>query len=424
MNQETLLRAMQDVDPALLERSERKKKRYWPLAAAACLCLALGLTGLHLGRPRDGLEVETAPAPSTQLTTALEATEPTEPSEAPTEVALEYNQTELMQADYGLAQWFCIFGEALTDQESSGLLPGDWPASLEASGHASYLGDGALLWVTLEVTDPAWGGSATVQIRDMDQIEPPRDAVLPEEDTVATVLHGISVTAYEYVYDTTLLLWAEFDREGLNYRLSIEATSDYETEARALLQQLAELYTAWDTVPDLSSFAPRDAQLWLNEELTLEEAVADVDFGAHMLREAPAGYQEEGFRRYRDQYQDQLSACWTSGYDSLRWTVSRLTDESRIADVNCPEQYDMSLYPIPLAESVPEALWEMVDNPIFRIEDLTLELVYTRAYKVEDAGDSDGYRMRFSVLYGDTVVEVSTKGVSPEWLYQQLKDLA
>ena len=130
MNQETLLRALQDVDPALLARSERKKKRYWPLAAAACLCLVLGLTGLHLGRPRDGLEVETGPAPSTQPATALEATEPTEPSEVPAEVALEYNQTELMQGDYALAQWFCIFGEALTDQESSALLPEDWPASL------------------------------------------------------------------------------------------------------------------------------------------------------------------------------------------------------------------------------------------------------------------------------------------------------
>ena len=167
----------------------------------------------------------------------------------------------------------------------------------------------------------------------------------------------------------------------------------------------------------------KHSALWLNEALTPEEALADVDFGAYLPTDVPADWQTEGFTRYRDQDEDSLSGLWTSGYDSLRWTVSRLTDESRIVDVSCPEQYDLSLYPIPRAESVPEALWEMVNNPIFRIEDLTLELVYARAYTVEDAGDSSAYRMRFSVLYGDTVVEVSTKGVSPEWLWQQLKDL-
>ena len=423
MNQETLLRAMQDVDPALLERSERKKRRYWPLAAAACLSLVLGLTGLYLGRPRDGLEVETAPAPSTQQTTVLAATESTEPCEETTEVALEYNQAELMQGDYALAQWLCIFGEALTDQESSVLLPENWPAALETSGYASYLGDGTLLWVTLTVTDPTWGGSATVQLRDVNQIEPPTDVLFLEENVVATMLNGASVIARECATDAGLFLWAEFVRDDLEYNIHVDTTQEQSIEAKALLQTLAELYTAAETVPDLSCLASKNSDLWLNEELALDEAVADVDFGAYMPREVPAGWQEEGFSRYRGQDQDRLSALWTSGYDSLRWTVSYLTDESRIVDVNCLEQYDLSLYPIPRAESVPEELWEMVDNPIFCIEDLTLELIYTRAYTVDDAGDSDGYRMRFSVLYGDTVVEVSTKGVSPEWLWEQLKDL-
>ena len=31
--------------------------------------------------------------------------------------------------------------------------------------------------------------------------------------------------------------------------------------------------------------------------------------------------------------------------------------------------------------------------------------------------------MAFSVRYGDTIVEVHTKGVNPEWVYHQLKNL-
>ena len=50
-------------------------------------------------------------------------------------------------------------------------------------------------------------------------------------------------------------------------------------------------------------------------------------------------------------------------------------------------------------------------------------MTYRRAYKVDDAGDTDGWRMKFSVWYGDVVVAVSTKGVEPEWVYQQLTNL-
>ena len=76
--------------------------------------------------------------------------------------------------------------------------------------------------------------------------------------------------------------------------------------------------------------------------------------------------------------------------------------------------YDMGLYPIPLAEPVPKELWEIVSNLIFRAEELTLNVVWKRAYQVEEAGDTSGYRMQFSVLYGDVAVEINSKGVDPE----------
>ncbi len=83
--------------------------------------------------------------------------------------------------------------------------------------------------------------------------------------------------------------------------------------------------------------------------------------------------------------------------------------------------YDLSLYPIPHASSVPDELQSIVDNPVFLAEELTLDAVMSRAYKINDAGDSDDWRMRFSVKYDEIVVEVRTKGVEPEWVYQTLQ---
>ena len=52
-----------------------------------------------------------------------------------------------------------------------------------------------------------------------------------------------------------------------------------------------------------------------------------------------------------------------------------------------------------------------------------MEAVWSRAYKTEDSGDSSGWRMKFSVKYDETVVEIRSKGVDPEWIYRQLRAL-
>ena len=52
-----------------------------------------------------------------------------------------------------------------------------------------------------------------------------------------------------------------------------------------------------------------------------------------------------------------------------------------------------------------------------------LETVQSRAYTVDDAGDEPGYRMGFSVLYGDVVVEVRAKGAQPKDIFSMLKEL-
>jgi len=85
------------------------------------------------------------------------------------------------------------------------------------------------------------------------------------------------------------------------------------------------------------------------------------------------------------------------------------------------KNYDMSLYPLPLAQSVPEDLWEIVSDPVFLAEELTLNVVEKRAYTAGEAGDSSNPRMNFSVRFGDYLVTVRAKGVEPKWIFAQLQ---
>ena len=111
--------------------------------------------------------------------------------------------------------------------------------------------------------------------------------------------------------------------------------------------------------------------------------------------------------------------------EELSWVISEYkeTDSERLTSIADTENYDLARYPIPRAESVPEELREIVNCPIFSAEELTLDAVYKRAYKADDAGDVDGWRMMFAVKYGDVVIELRTKGVEPEWVFQQLMNI-
>ena len=178
--------------------------------------------------------------------------------------------------------------------------------------------------------------------------------------------------------------------------------------------------------PDLSFIVPEKIPELMEQVFTtLSEARTEPDFGRYLPFDLPAGFDEATIYRFKFQDSNFLSALWSKGLDDLNWVVSPYTEEDahRLTSVQNKENYDLSLYPIPRADSVPDELREVVDNPIFEAEELTLDAVYSRAYKVNDAGDMDGWRMRFSVKYGDVIVSVSTKGVDPEWLYHQLVSL-
>lgn len=152
------------------------------------------------------------------------------------------------------------------------------------------------------------------------------------------------------------------------------------------------------------------------KSLTWEEASADAAYGRYVDIQVPEGYTYTSGTRT----DVGLHVIWNKGMEEISISC-RQADESVsdwLVDAENPEEYDLSLYPIPWCDSVPEELYSKVMYATFVPEQITQEIVAARTYQVEEAGDVSGYRTCIAVLYRDNVwVEITGKGPSPEEIY-------
>jgi hypothetical protein len=254
------------------------------------------------------------------------------------------------------------------------------------------------------------------------------DYMFDVETKVSDVL-GTPVTAgyFESESNSTrpknIIYFATFKLSGVSYYMELGGT---EVEKEALKNEISELIGILIKAgsADLNIFHPVAPEL-REDRLNLDEARTDVDFGAYLPAEVPAGFVFEDALRFINQEQDTLMVNWSKGMNYIDWHISSLNDndKTRITSVGNKKNYDLSLYPIPRADSVPDELREVVDNPIFLIDELTLDVVQARTYEITDAGDEPGQRMRFGVLYEDILVELSVKGVSSEVMFDILQHI-
>ncbi|MBD5529941.1 MAG: hypothetical protein HDR02_16315 [Lachnospiraceae bacterium] len=153
-----------------------------------------------------------------------------------------------------------------------------------------------------------------------------------------------------------------------------------------------------------------------SKQLTWEAAQEDAVYGKYVSVQVPEGYvYESGVRS-----QSALYVVWCRDMEEIDIRC-RQADESVsdwLVDVEEPQEYDLGLYTIPWADSVPQKLMQKVSNATFHRDQLTPEIVAARSYQVEDQGDVSGWRTNIRILYGDNVlVEISSKGPSPEEIY-------
>ena len=181
-------------------------------------------------------------------------------------------------------------------------------------------------------------------------------------------------------------------------------------------------------IPDDSTaiYKPNGERLPGDYMLSLEQARNDADFGGYLPISVPAQFAFKSAQRSVDPGGDSLSIIWDAAdgsESSIYWTIiaSAKSELDHIVSVRELEKYDMSLYPDPWEDSVPETLLEYFKNPIFQIEELTLDTVSARVFRL--AGDVDeerSLRMAFSVLYDDILVRVDSSGATPEQLFEML----
>ncbi len=84
-----------------------------------------------------------------------------------------------------------------------------------------------------------------------------------------------------------------------------------------------------------------------------------------------------------------------------------------------PETYDLSLYPIPWCDSVPEEHRETVNDPTFRAEDMSLAVVEARGRE----HDTGGMTYSFNVLHPDgTLVSYRCDGMTAQQVWEMVED--
>lgn len=330
--------------------------------------------------------------------------------------ALTFNATENMMSvrpDRRLDFW-----HELTDAQFAAAFP---TLNESLSAQALYQSDGTLIEVA------AFGSLGTEQhlrIRLAEGMVAQTVLIIPEEPPHISYVHQVPVTAFMSGERDSMYFQAEFILDNIAYHVSL---IDSEEAGQQLLTELVNRIIIGGAA-DLSGLTDPVIPKLRNEQLTLSQARLDPDFGAFLPTNLPPRFGFESAYRFINQDTNSLFVLWSANLNTIRWEVSRPTSFhlEHIVSANEREKFDMSLYSIPLAASIPDELWQYVQNPVFRADELTLDIVRARAYSTGRGGGgaSDQRIMNFSALYGDVVVSVSAGGVTPEQIWEMLEGLA
>ena len=412
-----LLRSMSGIDESFIEQAAPKRSAAgvsllrWAKPLAACLLIAVAIAlplifDTFHGSPPAEVVLPDSPG-STGYT-------------------LHFNHVASRPADKARINLPMMFGQALTENEIEAIFPSLHQARTIKAAANFFYHDSSLYNIEARVSSEA--GLTTIVLIARDRVV--LDYGLGENAETSEVM-GTPVTA-GYTADCpnsetgerTICLLAESQLGGVGYYLELSGDASREKEMRQELAEVIGLLISGGAA-DLGILNPSRPEGWRSDRLTLEEARADGTFGRFIPQTIPEGYLFESALRTADRNRNELLVCWLKGMGAIRWRITSLGDGERahLTSAAAVKNYDLSLYPVPWADSIPSELREIVENPIFVIDELTMEVVNRRALEIPDAGDEPGTRLHFGVLYSDVVVEVDSKGVPVEKIYEALLSL-
>ena len=163
---------------------------------------------------------------------------------------------------------------------------------------------------------------------------------------------------------------------------------------------------------------------WREESFsTLAQARQEADFAPYLPTAEPKGYNEfYGRLSYQEGHSNSLFVRWSRAgtYDDVEVAVYRDGYYSyNLVSPDQPETYDLSLYPIPWCDSVPEKYRETVDRPAFKAEDMSLAIVEARGRE----HDTGGMTYSFDVLHPDgTVVSYRCDGLTAAQVWAMVEE--
>ena len=287
------------------------------------------------------------------------------------------------------------------------------------SGSALYDGEGELLWLTLKGNSAAQALSFTLTLRPG---ELPFQCGL-YSDLETTHVNGTPVTGWSRREDLNgdgvpdARCVSEFMAGEVGVRFEAACTAGEDSmDAAAWYSALLVGQTLSGGVYLGDLLTNGEVPAWREETFScLEQAREQAAFAPYLPETDIPGYGEfYAALSYQEGVRNRLTVRWSRGYDDVSVTVSlpEGTPTYHLADVNRPEEYDLSLYSIPWCDSVPEEYRE-------RAEDLSLQVVAARA----NEKDTGGLSFSFGVLHGDgTLVEYRCDGLTAQAVWELVEE--
>lgn len=284
---------------------------------------------------------------------------------------------------------------------------------------------------------------------------------IKEDGGAETEVNGVTVTAWRREDDqdgdgiTEHTCTSEFMLEDVGVRFentgagSLKANTDekeYSGDAilfnELVVTQLVKEGLYLDHIAQTE-----DIPDWRVEQFqTLDDALNETDFAPYLPTTAPEGFGEfSGSLSYQEGTRNVLAARWYKNYDSVAITVhlplasnynsAAATHhqcdplfEEDIVDVNVPESYDWRLYDGAICDVVPEKYQDAFYKPVFRAEDMSLEVVKARMNQTDIVINDNKYATysfgcHFYVLHDNGVaVGYDCSGVTPEYVWSLVED--
>lgn len=302
--------------------------------------------------------------------------------------------------------------EALADEIFGAFVPKTAPEGLKllsCDRHKSYGNDYLQL---------SWG-EGNVQISwTVTLYDPQRDAqwMTSVYDTYRRSTQYYVIFSAE---DLTQNLISTYSGSRLRFRFGVKY-GDYLINIAS--QQANTGNWIWDQLVAMG-LAAADKTVYTDQRMsTLEEGKKDTKFGVYIPQNIGTNSIKTYLHRYESENKDYLQVQLINVEDASLLSL-HITDYDGqpITAVENTEKYDLTEYVSPWDEAIPETLRSTMERPIFEADKLTLDGICARVYYAAITHKEP--RLEFGIRYGDIVIYVFASGLTPEDVYNTIKQI-